>query len=359
MARQASGALPVQVAALQGPGSLIDSALPTPGLPNRLARPDAEAIHQVAQRFIGQRAGGMPAFDARDFKPTPAFEQRSLPQRSITARSRGGSSGSERAVEMGLDYLARQQLPDGRWSLQNAAVGGTSQESAASAGQMQADSAATGLALLAFLGAGYTHTDDKYRDHVAAGLAYLVNHQKPDGDLFSGGSKYVWLYSHGIAAIALCEAYGMTADPSLRQPAQRALDFILAAQHPTYGGWRYSPQTSTDTSVSGWQIMALKSGELAGLNVPRESFDRIVRWLDSAGGRRRAVQLSPRVADGPSAAAEPGDDCRGPADAALHGLAALASADDRRRGAHATESSWCRHARSRCATPITGTTPRR
>jgi hypothetical protein len=283
--RQASGALPVQVAALTGLGSLLDSDMPTPGLPNRMARPDAEAIHRMAQRFLGQRSSGSPSFDARDFKPATAYQQRAPTQRPETARSRGGSAGSERAVEMGLDYLVRQQLADGRWSLQNVATGGAAQDAAASAGQMQADTAATGLALLCFLGAGYTHTDGKHRDTVAAGIAHLVQHQKPDGDLFHGGSKYVWLYSHGMAAIALCEAYGMTGDPELREAAQRALNFIVAAQHPSYGGWRYSPQSSTDTSVSGWQVMALKSGELAGLSVPRDAYEKVDRWLDGAQSR--------------------------------------------------------------------------
>jgi hypothetical protein len=74
----------------------------------------------------------------------------------------------------------------------------------------------------------------------------------------------------------------MTRDPRLREPAQRALDFIIAAQHPTEGGWRYAPQRESDTSVSGWQMMALKSGELSGLDVPRATYDRLSGWLDYA-----------------------------------------------------------------------------
>ena len=112
----------------------------------------------------------------------------------------------------------------------------------------------------------------------------MLANQKPDGDLYSGGSKYTWLYSHGIAAIALCEAYGMTRDEALREPAQRALNFIAAAQHPTEGGWRYAPRTGTDTSVSGWQMMALKSGELAGLEVRSGCYPGVARWLDAAQG---------------------------------------------------------------------------
>jgi hypothetical protein len=284
VARRESGLLPTQIAAEAGPGGLSHEPTPHVGLPNRRARLDSEAIHQVAQRFLMSRSSTTATIDGKAFDtPSPAFNQRAPKQRDETARSRGGSSGSERAVEMGLDYLARQQLPDGRWSLQNVATGGASADQI-SAGQMQADTAATGMALLCFLGAGYTHTDGKYRDAVAAGLAQLVSNQKENGDLFSGGSRYVWFYSHGIAAIALCEAYGMTGDRSLRAPAQRALDFIVASQHPVEGGWRYSPGSGTDTSVSGWQMMALKSGELAGLNVPAKAYDGVRKWLDIAQG---------------------------------------------------------------------------
>src|SRR3990172_2809553 len=92
----------------------------------------------------------------------------------------------------------------------------------------------------------------------------------------------MWLYSHGIATIALCEAYGMTQDPRLREPAQKAVDWIVAAQHPERGGWRYSPGVGSDTSVSGWMLMALKSGELAGLTVPESTYQGVENWLNSA-----------------------------------------------------------------------------
>ena len=59
--------------------------------------------------------------------------------------------------------------------------------------------------------------------------------------------------------MALCEAYGMTQDRELREPAQKAIDFIIKSQDPSRGGWRYRPQEGSDTSVTGWQLMALKS----------------------------------------------------------------------------------------------------
>jgi hypothetical protein len=173
------------------------------------------------------------------------------------------------------------QFGDGHWSLHDFAAGRAGFDGAGE-GTMDANTAGTGLALLAFLGAGYSHYDDPHRETVNDGVNYLIRNQKANGDLFNGGSQNVWLYSHGIAAIALCEAYGMTRDERLRQPAQRALDFIVAAQHPKLGGWRYTPQAGSDTSVSGWQMMALKSGELAGLTVPASAYAGVSKWLDSA-----------------------------------------------------------------------------
>jgi len=279
----------VRIAAEAGPGGLTTAPAAAPGLPSRRARPESDVVHSALQRFVMQRAGGTPiAIDAEALTgPVAGFRQREREQREELLRKHGGTEGSERAVEMGLDFLARHQLPDGRWSLHNfaAARAGYSNNGA---GDMQADTAATGLALLSFFGAGYTHTEGKYRPVVRRGLDHLLARQKPDGDLFvpqdAVSARNVWLYSHGIASIALCEAYGMTRDPQLRDSAQRALDFIVAAQHETLGGWRYSPRAGSDTSVSGWQVMALKSGQLAGLEVPADTYAGVLRWLEHAQG---------------------------------------------------------------------------
>jgi hypothetical protein len=191
---------------------------------------------------------------------------------------------TERAVELGLEFLARHRSADGSWSLNQFGAGRRGYESEQAT--IVSDTAATGLALLSFLGAGYDHYDDQYKDTVRAGLEYLIQHQKPSGDLYVAAdresNRSARLYSHGIATIALSEAYGMTGDPNLRGPAQKAIDFIVAAQQPELGGWRYQPRQSADTSVSGWQVMALKSGELAGLRIPDETYQNVRHWLDGA-----------------------------------------------------------------------------
>jgi hypothetical protein len=146
--------------------------------------------------------------------------------------------------------------------------------------------------VLAFLGAGYTHLDGRYKETVARGLEWLIQQQRPDGGVFSKETEPTRgprIYAHGIATIALCEALGMTHDPALERPAAAAIRFILQAQDPKFGGWRYTkspdqPQwvRESDTSVSGWQLMALRSAELAGLQVPKGAYQRVGKWLDVA-----------------------------------------------------------------------------
>ncbi len=182
----------------------------------------------------------------------------------------GGNQASEVAVNRGLEWLASRQNADGSWSLQT------------HEGATTSDTAATGFALLPFLAAGHTPQAGKYQPVVGKAVAWLVATQKPNGDLLSvkdNASHH--MYAHGAAAIALCEVFGMTQAKELRDPAQRSLDFIAAAQHAPSGGWRYRPNEPGDTSVVGWQVMALKSGEMAGLTVPAQALEGAKRWLES------------------------------------------------------------------------------
>jgi hypothetical protein len=147
--------------------------------------------------------------------------------------------------------------------------------------------AGTSLALLPFLGAGQTHFAGIYQETVSSGLRYVMESQGEDGDLRGDSPPQFGMYVHGQAAIVLCEAFAMTGDERLREPAQKAIDFIVSAQHPR-GGWRYEPGQEGDTSVLGWQLMALQSGRAAGLDVPMETLDLADQYLESVQSDRGA-----------------------------------------------------------------------
>ncbi len=67
----------------------------------------------------------------------------------------------------------------------------------------------------------------------------------------------------------------------LADAAQRGIDFTVATQSALNGGWRYEPGQVGDTSVVGWQSMALKAGLLAGLRVPPATLIGVSNFLDS------------------------------------------------------------------------------
>lgn len=213
--------------------------------------------------------------------------------RAQLARANGGSDASEAAVAAALKWFAEHQNGDGSWSFDHR--GGKCNGRCKNEGKLnKANLAATGMALLPFLGAGQTHKEGKFKETVRGGLYYLISNMKrtPYGaDMTAGGGS---MYGHGICSIALCEAYAMTQDKNLELPAQLALNFIVYAQDPVGGGWRYAPRSPGDTSAVGWQIMALKSGYLAFLQVPKPVVKNANKFLDSVqadGGSQYGYQV--------------------------------------------------------------------
>ena len=199
-------------------------------------------------------------------------------------RAYGGTSATERAVTEALRWLARNQQSSGSWSLSGPYADGANPDN---------PEAATALALLAFQGAGYTPASDRkepFTQVVSRGWNALLKRQKKDGEFFHQGSSHGRLYTQALATIALCELYGMTRDDRYREPAERAIAYCLSAQAPE-GGWRYYPGSDSDTSVTGWFVMALQSARMAGLDPPSPALDRISGFLDSVahdGGAKYA-----------------------------------------------------------------------
>lgn len=260
------------------PAGAEDFAVPESTLP--LGPGDGTLVAGLTRPEIEADAGGI-GRSLRIPRPSVPFSGRQGEAKARLVRREGGSVESEAAVERGLDWLARHQRKDGSWSLNHR--GQCKGKGCPSEGHAESDTAATGLALLPMLGAGHTQlSPGRYRDAIKRGLDWLLAIQKSDGELFIGGGGNTRMYSHAIATMALCEAYGASRDPDLKEPAQRAIDFIVKSQSPDDGGWRYNPLDHGDTSVFGWQMLALRSGQLAGIKVPVDVFASASRYLDKA-----------------------------------------------------------------------------
>jgi hypothetical protein len=202
-------------------------------------------------------------------------------KRGELARKYGGTEASEKAVAAALKWLAEHQLPNGGWSFNHTRAPSCGGQCRNPGKLEDARIGATAMALLPFLGAGQTHKTGNYKKTVQSGLYFLVTQMKrtpQGGNMWEPGGR---MYSHGMASIALCEAYAMTHDKGLHQPAQEAINFICYAQDPVGGGWRYDPREKGDTSVVGWQIMALKSGHMAYLVVPPSTAKKASQFFDS------------------------------------------------------------------------------
>ena len=230
---------------------------------NLLAGGGADSVAVVDAEVIGSLAG-----------------RGSKAERARLALEGGGTPQSEDAVAKGLRWLEAHQHADGSWHFD--LEKGPCKGKCGNSGRYGSPIPATAMALLAFLGNGQTQREGEYQDVVKKGLYFLCSQMQVTshgGSFADTGGK--GMYSHGLAAIVLCEAYAMTREQTLEPYAQQAIDFIVSAQEKRGGGWRYLPGMPGDTTVSGWQIMALKSGQMAYLRVPQDTIHRATQFLDS------------------------------------------------------------------------------
>jgi hypothetical protein len=171
---------------------------------------------------------------------------------------------TEGVIHSALNYLAAQQGTDGAWTQRP--------------GSAAYPVAMTGYALMAFLSAGDLPDEGEYGRNVSSGMQYLLNQIEPDG-LFRGVDQGKYMYSHGIATVALCEIYGETRSQVLRQRLEQLVGVIINGQSPA-GGWRYKPGAQdSDISVTVLQLAALRAAKNAGLSVPQATIDRAVAFV--------------------------------------------------------------------------------
>jgi len=196
------------------------------------------------------------------------------------ARRGGGGPDTESAVERALAWLARNQNADGSWDLNGKSRKAAGNRWWHARGRGMRPSM-TGFAALAFLGAGYsTKAKTKYRDNVNKAVKWLIENQRADGSW--PGRTERCTYTQGVATLALAEAWAMSRDPKIRAAARKGVAWSLKGQNP-YAGWDYSPRGGTsDTSITVWNCLALRSARLAGLKVDNVAFQGVRTWLNAA-----------------------------------------------------------------------------
>lgn len=197
----------------------------------------------------------------------------------------GGTRKTEQAVADGLAWLAAHQQSDGMWNRtgfqRECPPGDRCSQPAIDFESRDANVGLTALVTLAYLGAGYTHEDGKYAQCLSRAFSYILAQQTSTGS-FSGGSGYQ-MYCDAICTIAIAECYGLTKDDVLRHPLERAIKHLARAQQPE-GGWDYTDRLThrNDTSITGWCVMAIKSAQAAGIDVPLETRLNVIRHFDRA-----------------------------------------------------------------------------
>ncbi|MEZ5299311.1 MAG: hypothetical protein R3F11_01370 [Verrucomicrobiales bacterium] len=235
---------PAEVAALP-PVAIAPPDQRTPRLP---APPPATAAAPIAalpeaESGAAAAAGALPDSPVAAPPPIPVAPGLSLesrpqaldplalrrePNREQIIEQLGGSQDTERAIGKALDWFTRHQEADGRWDI------------ARHGGKRDHDIAATGMALLCYMGWGSTHTGGgPHAEPLRKGIAWLAAQIGEGGEL--GGDRQTKgnMSDQGIATIALAEAYALTGDESLRPKVEAAAGFILRAQNGT-GSWRYA-----------------------------------------------------------------------------------------------------------------------
>jgi hypothetical protein len=179
---------------------------------------------------------------------------------------------TRRATVQALKWLASKQNDDGSWS----------------DGRYANNTAITSFALLAFMSQGHLPNQGEFGSNVVKGARFLITSAREE-DGYLGGSRGN-MYAHAMATLTLLELWGMSSDEQLKPVLEKAVRLIVGSQN-RYGGWRYSPQAidhphGADISVTIMQVMALRAAKNSGLNVPPQTMENALTYINSCYDRR-------------------------------------------------------------------------
>ncbi len=231
----------------------------------------------------------------------------------------GGGVATESAVDAALAWLARHQEAGGYWDVDKYLDNKATRYGFRAEYATKYDVGVSGLATLAFLGAGHSMKIGKYKKNVQAAVNFMLSQQGADGDFTSKvkpcGSN-VTMYCHCIATLACAEALAMNggmrgeADSfneaagkprDLGAAVAKGIELILKWQDVNpHGGWSYAfggPGVNgpLDPTATGWAVMALKSAKVAGIKFPMEHFKRAsdgVKTLTSVDAKQGEYGLA-------------------------------------------------------------------
>ena len=164
----------------------------------------------------------------------------------------------KQSITRGLEQLAKTQNTDGSWGEGNLTAGAA-------------------LGLMSFMLQGHIPGEGKYGKQTAKAIDFLLSVEKVG---YFHHPKDRGMYEHGLALLALSEAWGQSKDKRIRPALIRAVNVTLNAQGKD-GGWRYAPNPpeSSDTSCSAMQLVALASAREAGIAVPQKRIQLAVDYL--------------------------------------------------------------------------------
>lgn len=255
---------------------------PTPYAPEPQVAPPAPGpqtpvVSKPAQA-AGSLGGGQP-HESKNEKTTGSglFQNRKGEQKQAALQKHGGGEATENAVNLGLEYLAGAQGADGSWNPNR----GYDAPPEWSKRNHPYRASLTALCVLPFLAAGHSTKEGKYAPNVRRAVSWLTRRQNTDGSIFDGDDN-IRMYTHTVATLALCEAYGLSRDEQIGKNAERAVRFLERSQSAE-GGWDYAGWVSdagpasrrNDLSISGWAVLALKSAKAVGLRVNARTWSNL------------------------------------------------------------------------------------